>query len=631
MASETQNSERMRPFINLGTLLVAGGVITALLLIPVLLITSESPILGVWWVGAAAGLGAAAGIWTLLQSQSHRWQRLVGGLALVIGAVTLLSVLGIIFDIDPVIEGLLASLAVTLGAVALVPLFHDFMPRAIVLLLALFFAGFATFSIAGALWAVLMDVGTTVLTWIFDPGRVDQSMVVQCYSDAGRGCGVLYPIVYSLIFFLMIVTGFAYATLLERKVIAWLQQRSGPNRVGPYGLLQPLADAIKLIFKEDIQPSGADVWVYRVAPILKTVPTLIVLAVIPFGPNLLIPWFDGYWYNVPLGLSDPNVGVLWLLAITSIGTYGVTLAGWASNNKYSMMGGLRATAQMLSYELSLGLTMAVPVLIVGSLSLGDIIHGQTYIYQWFIFQNPLAAGILFIALLAEVNRSPFDLPEAEQELTQGYMTEYSGMKFAMFMMAEYLGMIAISVIVASLYLGGYNDGFGIVDHVPILGPIVLFGKVVLFLVLMVWIRGTLPRIRYDRLMSFGWKIMLPLSLVAVMWSAFAVLIGDATDSPLVYGIAAGVFFVVVVVAGIMFLQRSGELDRDEAQEDLTNDPIITGERRGLGNVGLQVVGGLLAVPFALWDFTLNALDRLAQFAPEDKNDKSDTAKPAGGA
>ena len=262
---------------------------------------------------------------------------------------------------------------------------------------------------------------------------------------------------------------------------------------------------------------------------------------------------------MPLGLSDPNVGVLWLLAITSIGTYGVVLAGWASNNKYAMLGGLRATAQMLSYELSLGLTMAVPILIVGSMSLGDIIHSQTYIYQWFIFQNPLAAAILFIALLAEVNRSPFDLPEAEQELTQGYMTEYSGMKFALFMMAEYLGMIAISVIVCSLYLGGYNDGFGLVQHLPFLGPVVLIGKVVLFLIGMIWIRATLPRIRYDRLMSFGWKIMLPLALVAVMWSAVAVMVGDAFSSPIAYAIAAGIFFVVVVAARLMFLRRSGEL------------------------------------------------------------------------
>jgi NADH-quinone oxidoreductase subunit H len=289
------------------------------------------------------------------------------------------------------------------------------------------------------------------------------------------------------------------------------------------GLLQPLADAIKLIFKEDIMPSGADVWVYRAAPILKAVPALIVLAVIPLGPNLLIPWFDGFWYSVPLGLADPNVGVLWLLAITSIGTYGVTLAGWASNNKYSMIGGLRATAQMLSYELSLGLTMAVPILIVGSMSLGDIIHGQAYIYQWFIFQNPLAAAILFIALLAEISRSPFDLPEAEQELTQGYMTEYSGMKFALFMMAEYLGMIAISVIVSALYLGGYNDGFGLVDQLPFLGPIVLIGKVVLLLIGMIWVRATVPRIRYDRLMAFGWKVLLPLAVVNLLVTAAGVL------------------------------------------------------------------------------------------------------------
>ncbi|MFN8563681.1 MAG: NADH-quinone oxidoreductase subunit NuoH [Anaerolineae bacterium] len=626
MASETQNSERMRPFINLATLMVAGGVVTVLLLIPVLLVTGESPVLGPWWVGAAAGVGAGGHL-DADQPASHRWQRFLAGIALVLGVVTLLSVLGIVFDITPVVEGLLAATVVVLGALALVPLVHDW-ARIIVALLALFFAGFAIFSIAGALWAFLIDLGTVILTWLFDPGRVDQSMVVQCYGPDGRGCGIVHPIIFALLFFVIILTGFAYTTLLERKFIAWFQQRSGPNRVGPYGLLQPLADGIKLIFKEDIQPSGADVWIYRAAPILKAVPALIVLAVIPLGPNLLIPWFDGYWYNVPLGLSNPNVGILWLLAITSIGTYGVVLAGWASNNKYSMLGGLRATAQMLSYELSLGLTMAVPILIVGSMSLGDIIHNQTYIYQWFIFQNPLSAAILFIALLAEISRSPFDLPEAEQELTQGYMTEYSGMKFALFMMAEYLGMIAISVIVASLYLGGYNDGFGLVDHVPFLGPVVLIGKVVLFLIFMIWIRATLPRIRYDRLMQFGWKIMLPLALVAVMWSAVAIMVGDAFQSPIAYGIAAGIFFVVVVVGGVVVLQRSGELDREEADEDLADDPIITGERRGLGYFGLQIVGGLLAVPFALWDFTLSALDRLAQLAPDDN--KSDTAKPAGG-
>ncbi len=465
-----------------------------------------------------------------------------------------------------------------------------------------------------------------ILTFLFDPNRVDTTKIVQCYGPDGRGCGVVHAIVFSLVFFFIILTGFAYTTLLERKFIAWFQQRSGPNRVGPWGLLQPLADGVKLIFKEDIIPSGADRPVYLIAPLLKTVPTLIVLAVIPFGPNLLIPWFDGFWYNVPLGLSDPNVGVLWLLAITSIGTYGVVLAGWSSNNKYAMLGGLRATAQMLSYELSLGLTMAVPILIVGSMSLGDIIHSQTYIYQWFIFQNPLAAGILMIALLAEVNRAPFDLPEAEQELTQGYMVEYSGMKFALFMMAEYLGMIAISVIVATLYLGGYNDGFGLVTYLPFLGPVVLFGKVILLLIGMVWVRATLPRIRYDRLMALGWKVMLPLALIAVMWSAIAVLIGDGSQSPIAYMIAAGVFFVVVLGGGVYLLQRSGQL-QTTAEEEVEDDPIITGERGGLAWGAFQVLGALIAIPFRLWDFTLQALDNLAKLAPENK--ESDEAKSGG--
>jgi hypothetical protein len=260
--------------------------------------------------------------------------------------------------------------------------------------------------------------------------------------------------------------------------------------------------------------------------------------------------------------------------------------------------------------------MAVPILIVGSMALGNIIRGQTYIYQWYIFQNPLAAAILFIALLAEVNRSPFDLPEAEQELTQGYMTEYSGMKFALFMMAEYLGMIGISVVISSLYFGGYNDGFGLVDSLPILGPLVLIGKVLLFLMFMIWIRATLPRIRYDRLMALGWKVLLPLALVAVAWSAIAVWIGDAFDSPIAYGIVSAIIFVLVMAVGIYLLRRSGELEPEV--DDLADDPIITGERTGLGAAALQVIGGLLAVPFVIYNFTLRTLDNLARLAPEQK-------------
>lgn len=470
----------------------------------------------------------------------------------------------------------------------------------------------------------LYNAGDQALRFVFNPARVAPTEIVQCREVSA--CSVTHAFVYSLVFILVVLTGFAYTTLLERRFIAWFQQRSGPNRVGPFGLLQPLADAIKLIFKEDIIPSGADLPVYLVAPILKAVPALILLAVVPLGPDLVIPWFDGVWYQVPLGLVDLNVGVLWLLAVTSLGTYGVVLAGWASNNKYAMLGGLRATAQMLSYELSLGLTMAVPILIVGSMSLGDIIAGQEYIHQWFVFQNPLAAGILMIALLAEVSRSPFDLPEAEQELTQGYMTEYSGMKFALFMMAEYLGMIGISVVVASLFLGGYQDGFGIVNSLPILGPIVLIGKVILLLIGMVWVRSTLPRIRYDRLMALGWKVMLPLALIAVLWSAVAVLIGDSTGSPVAYILVSGIVFGVVLVGGIVLLRRSGQLQGEPVA--IENDPVITGEPRGIANAALQIVGGLIALPFRLWDLTLSILDNLAKLAPDEKPEAKTAQPPA---
>lgn len=629
MATGTQDQNQLTPFINLAKLLVAGGVVTAVLLIPVLLVADSSPILGWWWVGAAAAVGAFFGLWAFARTSKLMF-RIPAALAVLIGVPTLLSALGIVFDFDPIVEGLLATTAVILGTLALAPQVRDW-TRIIVILAAFFFAGFAVFSIAGILWAFVLQLGDTVLNWVFDSSsRVDPNMIVQCYGPDGRGCGVVHAIVFSLIFFIIILTGFAYTTLLERKFIAYFQQRSGPNRVGPWGLLQPAADGVKLIFKEDITPSGADLWVYRLAPLLKTVPTLLVLAVIPLGPNLLVPWFDGYWYNVPLGLSDPNVGVLWVLAITSISTYGVVLAGWSSNNKYAMLGGLRATAQMLSYELSLGLTMAVPVMIVASMSFGDIINSQTMIYQWYIFQNPLAAAVLFIALLAEISRAPFDLPEAEQELTQGYMTEYSGMKFAMFMMAEYLGMIGISVIISSLYLGGFNDGFGLVQHIPILGPLVLIGKVVLLLIFMIWIRATLPRIRYDRLMTFGWKVMIPLALLAVAWTAISLLVGDAYQSPVAYGIVAGIFFVVVVGGGLLLLRSRGELEQPVVETPVEDDPIITGEQKGVGYYILQVVGGLIAVPFLLWDFTLKALDSLAKLAPEEDKNASDQANTSGG-
>ncbi|MBC8171648.1 MAG: NADH-quinone oxidoreductase subunit NuoH [Anaerolineae bacterium] len=436
---------------------------------------------------------------------------------------------------------------------------------------------------------------------------------ILCADSAG--CSILHPLIFSGLVLFVVITGFAYTTLLERKFIAWFQQRSGPNRVGPSGLLQPAADGLKLIFKEDIMPANpASKVVYLLAPMLKTVPILIVMAVIPLGPPITIPWFDGNWYRIPLSIADPGVSILWLLAITSIGTYGVVLAGWASNNKYSMLGGLRASSQMVSYELSLGLALIVPVMIVGSMNITDIVNNQGGLFlNWLVFQNPLAAGIMVIALFAEVNRAPFDLPEAEQELTAGFMTEYSGMKFAMFMMAEYLGMIAVSLIAISLFFGGYNTGFGLETGAPIVGPLVMIGKVVLCLIGFIWVRATLPRIRYDRLMMFGWKILLPLALLAACWTAFAVVIGDVFGST-AYVIISGIMFAVVVFGGLTFLSRPNAAEEDEPEFE--TDPVMTGERGGFGWGVLQAVGGLLAVPFILYRALLNMLEKVSTLGDE---------------
>lgn len=387
---------------------------------------------------------------------------------------------------------------------------------------------------------------------MFGPG--ESAVIVEC--SANTTCTIVHSIFTSLLLFFVLLTAFAYTTLLERRFLAALQSRVGPNRAGPFGLLQPVADGVKLIFKEDITPADAERGIFWLAPVLRVVPSLLIIAVIPLGPRVAIPWFDGKWYRIQQGLVDLNVGVLWLLAITSIGIYGVVLAGWASNNKYSMLGGLRSSAQMISYELSMGVAMVIPILLAGSLSVGAIIDAQNDppILGWFIFQNPLGAAILLIALLAEVNRAPFDLPEAEQELTAGYHTEYSGMKFAMFYMAEYISMINVSLVGAALYLGGYH--FIGVDRFPLLGPIVFGAKVFVLLLGMIWVRATLPRIRYDRLMHLGWKVMLPLALVAVVWSAFAVLIGEEIGRG-VYAILSIIAIVAFVGGAAYWLNRAG--------------------------------------------------------------------------
>jgi len=333
-------------------------------------------------------------------------------------------------------------------------------------------------------------------------------------------------VIKSLIILLSLTGGFAYLTLFERRMIARFQVRIGPNRAGPQGLLQPIADAIKLIFKEQLTPEKANKVIFRIAPILTVLPALIITAVVPWGGTITL-----FGREISLYLVDLNIGVLYLMAVTSISVYGITLAGWSSNNKYATLGGLRSTAQMISYEITMGFCFIVPVILAGSMSLVDIVEGQRNV--WYGFLNPLAAVLFFISMLAETNRAPFDMPEAEQELTAGYHTEYSGMKFALFFMAEYIKMIAVSMIFASLFLGGYYLPFqgAIVSALPWLetplifaGPLILAAKVVLSLFVFVWLRSTLPRIRYDRLMSFGWKITFPLALVSVLLTATVVLL-----------------------------------------------------------------------------------------------------------
>ncbi len=346
---------------------------------------------------------------------------------------------------------------------------------------------------------------------------------------------MIWEWVFKAIFILIASTaGFAYMTLYERRALAKIQARIGPNRAGPFGLLQPVADGIKLIFKEELIPAKADKFIFVVAPVITVFPALIITATTPLGGTVNL-----FGRQVALQLAEVNVGVLYVMAVTSISVYGITLAGWSSNNKYATLGGLRSTAQMISYEIAMGFCFIVPVLLAGSMSLKDIVDAQKNL--WFVLLQPGAAFIFFISMLAETNRAPFDMPEAEQELTAGYHTEYSGMKFALFFMAEYIKIIAVSMIFTTLFLGGYYLPFqGAIESfcasvpwlnwfnvvLPYLGPLVLFIKVALILFLFIWIRATLPRIRYDRLMAFGWKVMLPAALLnVVVTAAVIVLVG----------------------------------------------------------------------------------------------------------
>jgi NADH-quinone oxidoreductase subunit H len=324
--------------------------------------------------------------------------------------------------------------------------------------------------------------------------------------------------VKAIMMIVVLLTGFAYTTYMERKLLGRFQNRYGPNRAGPKGLLQPIADAVKLIFKEELIPAQADKLVFVLAPIITTVPAWIILAVVPLGVVQL------FGQTIDLSVAgNLNVGVLYITSITSISVYGIVLAGWSSNNKYAMLGGIRSSAQMISYELALGLSFIGPVMLAASLSLGEIVNMQKSI-GWFVIYQPIGFAIFLIAALAEINRSPFDMPEAEQELTAGYHVEYSGMKFAMFMLTEYTKMIVVSVIAATLFLGGYHIPF--VTDQPWgawLGPVGLFVKVLVLLYGIIWVRATLPRVRYDQLMAIGWKILLPIALFNVFLTAIMIL------------------------------------------------------------------------------------------------------------
>lgn len=336
------------------------------------------------------------------------------------------------------------------------------------------------------------------------------------WVDANRTL-IAHLVLIGAVFFLLQITA-AVLVYMERKVAAVIQQRHGPWLVGPRGLLQPLADILKLIMKEELRPKGADVALFYLAPILSATAAFAAFSVVPFGAETTL--FGLLDEPLALGITDVNVALLVIFAVTSMGVYGIVLAGWASNSKYSLLGGLRSAAQMISYELSYGLGLAAVVIMAGSLSLREIVGQQSgywfgFIPQWYVFIQPVGFLVYMIAGVAETNRAPFDFPEAEQELVAGYHTEYSSMSFALFFMAEYINMATVSAVAVSLFLGGWHGPF-----LPEwLGWIWFLVKVFALLFFYIWMRWTLPRYRYDQLMEFGWKYLLPIAAVNLLVTA----------------------------------------------------------------------------------------------------------------
>ncbi len=310
----------------------------------------------------------------------------------------------------------------------------------------------------------------------------------------------------------VVLTGCAYMTYAERRIVALFQQRVGPNLAGPFGLLQPMADAIKMIFKEDIRPAAAEGWFYNLAPVITFIPALLTFTVIPFGDTVTV-----FGIETKLILSDMNIGVLFFFAVTSLSVYGILLAGWSSGSKYSLMGGLRASAQMISYEVAYGLSLVGVLLLAQTLSLQELVHQQQGFWGMYVWKQPIGFMVFFICAVAETNRSPFDLAEAESELVAGFHTEYSSMRFGTFFIGEYAAMIGVGAIATTIFFGGWQSPFEFLDFIP---PVLWFAiKVSGFMFFYIWMRATLPRFRYDQLMNFGWKMLFPIALLNTMLTA----------------------------------------------------------------------------------------------------------------
>ena len=329
--------------------------------------------------------------------------------------------------------------------------------------------------------------------------------------------GFLLTLLKILIITNLLLGLFSLMTLVERRTLAFMQFRLGPNRVGPFGLFQPIADGIKLFFKEDVMPAAANTWAFFAAPAVAVTAAFMAIATVPYGPPFTLPFTN---IQVNPQIADLDVGLLFIFAVTSLGVYSVVLAGWSANSKYSLLGGLRSSAQMFSYELSLGMAFVGVIMLAGSFRISDIVAAQSgWLLNWYVVKQPLAAIVYFIAAAAEVSRTPFDLPEGETELVAGYHTEYSSMKFAMMQMAEYINMITVSVLTTNLFLGGWNPGLPFLPTGGLWGLFYFAAKVFFVLFVFIWMRGTVPRFRYDQLMHFGWKVLIPLAALNVLGTA----------------------------------------------------------------------------------------------------------------